>query len=417
MVETDPQGKEWVMVAFVSGISSIVLLFGGLVLLAVGFRAGLHRAGLPPLLGFLLIGMAVGWLDGRWGLLGATGREVMEFLARLGVIALLFRVGLESDLAGLVRQLGGASFIWVVNLVVSGLAGWVAARYVLGWTDTQSLVVAVALTATSVGVPSAIWQRRGLLDTPDGEAFLDVAELDDLSGVVLMALLLAVLPALHEPASTSLGGVLARKGGVMLLKLLAFVAGCWVFSRYVEKRYTGFFRRIESGPNPMLVVVGTGVVVAALAGQMGFSMAVGAFLAGLMFSRDPQSVKVDASFGPLHELLSPFFFIGIGLRIDLGAVPAGLAAGAVLLAAAMVGKLVGTIPPALCIRPWPAAAAIGVSMIPRAEITMLIMSRGMAQGSWAVTDSGYAGMLLVSMVTCLIAPVALRWLLARREVG
>ncbi len=394
-------------------IAMLVLLFGGITVLALGLKAALQPLRIPPLVGYLALGLGLRLAEAHFGLLGDPGREIINFLAKLGVIALLFRVGLESDLPGLVSQLGSASIIWLGNMIASAAAGYLAARYVIGLEVLPSVVIAVAMTATSVGIPARVWQDADALDSDDGERFLDVAELDDISGVVFMALLFAVLPTLREDGQGSLLPVLASKAGLFGLKLIAFAAVCVLFSRYVEKPFTRLVRRIESGPDPMLVVVAVGVLVAAVAGLLGFSMAIGAFFAGLIFSRDPQSVKVDASFAPLYDLFTPFFFVGIGLAMNPGLFLPALGVGGVLLLAAVIGKLIGTTGPARYYTGWYGASVLGVSMVPRAEITMLIMHRAAGMDGDVVPGAAYGGMVLVSAATCLLAPPILSYLLKR----
>ncbi len=391
----------------------LVLLFGGVLVAALLSKAALQRLRVPPLVAYLVIGVLLKLGDEHYGILAADGKEVLDFLATLGVIALLFRIGLESDIPGLVRQLRSASFIWLGNVLISGGVGYLAARYLLSFEMLPSLVIATAMTATSVGIPARVWQSARALDTPDGERFLDVAELDDISGVVLMALLFSVLPVLHGGGEEGLAGVVATKAGLFALKLAAFAAACVLFSRFVEKRFTQFIRRIESGPDPMLVVVGVGLLVAAIAGVLGFSVAIGAFFAGLVFSRDPRSVKVDASFAPLHDLFTPFFFVGIGLAMEPGVMAAAAGVGAVLLVAAVAGKIIGTTAPALAYAGWSSALVLGVSMVPRAEIAMLIMHRAANIGPSAAPPSAYGGMVMVSAVTCLAAPAVLIHMLRR----
>ncbi|MFW6154242.1 MAG: cation:proton antiporter [Planctomycetota bacterium] len=382
----------------------LVLLFAVVIILAMLAKAAFQRIKLPPLVAYLALGVLLRWGDDRFGLLSARGEGLLEFLATLGIIALLFRVGLESDVPGLVRQLGGASLIWLGNVVVSGAAGYVAARYVLGLEVVPSIVIAAAMTATSVGIPAGVWRRADALDSPDGERFLDVAGMDDLSGVALMALLFAVLPALRGGADGDFTHVLFKQAGVFAVSLAAFAGACIVFSRYLEERFSNFIHNIESGPDPMLVVVATGVLVAALAGLLGFSVAIGAFFAGLTFSRDPQRVKVDASFASLYDLFTPFFFVGIGLELAPRLIVSAAGAGTVLLVAAVVGKLVGTTGPALLCTGWRRAGVLGVSMVPRAEITLLIMHRALVLGSDVAPAAAYSGMVLVSAATCLATP-------------
>ncbi len=392
----------------------LVMLFGGVIVVALLTKGGLRRVGVPAMVGYLVLGVALRVLDDRLDLLGQRGHEVFGFLATLGVITLLFRVGLESDLPGLLGQLRSASLIWAGNVLVAGLAGYVTARHLLNLPFVPSLVVATAMTATSVGIPARVWRSNDALTTRAGERFLDVAEMDDLSGVLLMGLLFAALPALRGQASeTGVGTVVAREGGLFVAKLIVFAGLCVLFSRYAEKRVTRTIRRFESDPDPMLIVVGIGLLVAAAAGALGFSVAIGAFFAGLVFSRDPQSVKVDAKFAPLYDLFSPFFFVGVGLEMNPQVMLPALGVGGALLAAAVVGKLVGTSGPSLLCAKGPEAVTLGASMVPRAEITMLIMHRAHAMGPEVAPATVYGGMVLVSAATCLGTPPLLHWMIRR----
>ncbi|MFO8015360.1 MAG: cation:proton antiporter [Phycisphaerae bacterium] len=378
-----------------------------------GQEAGMERLGVPPLVAFLGVGVALRAADARWGVLAADSNEVLEVLGRLGVICLLFRAGLESDLPGLVNQLRRASVLWVGNLVVSAVVGFAAAYWWLDLGPTASIFVASALTATSVGVTVAVWQDAGRLKSPTGELLVDVAELDDISGVVILAVLMAVAPALRGGVSAETLPAAAEALGWVLVKLVAFGTVCLLFSRYAERRLTGFFKRFERAPDPMLTVAGVAFILAAVAGLLGFSVAIGAFFAGLAFSRDPEAVRMEASFDAVYDLLVPFFFIGIGLAMDPAAMGGAPAAALVLLGAAVVGKILANTGPGLLLADPRAALLLGISMVPRAEIAMIIMDRGRALGGWAVSAETFAGMVIVSAATCLGTPLLLRPLIRR----
>ncbi|EDX75866.1 ATP synthase ab C terminal domain protein [Coleofasciculus chthonoplastes PCC 7420] len=113
----------------------------------------------------------------------------------------------------------------------------------------------------------------------------------------------------------------------------------------------------------------------------------------------------------LYELFTPFFFIGIGLKINPSALTAALGMGGILLVAAVLGKLIGAGGPTLLTTGWTGAALIGVSMVPRAEITMIVMGKGLSLGEWAVSNQVFAAMVVVSAVTSILAPIILRSLL------
>lgn len=394
-------------------IPTIIMLTGLLVVLNMMVKPAFDRVKLPPLVGYLGIGILLGAANRLWHLLAAGGEDILSFLATIGLVVLLFRVGLESNLGGLLKQLPKASLIWVGDILISGLAGYAASIYLLGLAWPTALIIAVAMSATSVGISVGVWQNKNALDTPEGEFLLDVAELDDISAVLLMALLFVLLPQLHAGGSEDILGTALRSTGIFVGKLLLFGLACLLFSRYLEKPLTRFFIRREAPPDPMLAVVGIGLVFAALAGLLGFSVAIGAFLVGLVFSRDPEAVKMEASFQPVYELFSPFFFIGIGFGIDLASLGGAIAPGLVLLAVAILGKLAADGLPVYFLQGKTAAALIGVSMVPRAEIAMVIMSRGRDLGAWAVPASVYSAMVLVCAATCVLAPLTVGHLLEK----
>jgi len=386
----------------------VILLIGTSIVVALLVKSGLETIGLPSLVGYLALGFLIRLVDSQWGLLSGEAQKTYELLSDIGVICLLFEVGLKSNVPGLIRQLRHAGIIWISNVLVSGFLGYIVSYVILNLSWIQSLFISVALTATSVGVSVVLWREANALSSPDGELVIDVAELDDLSGIVLMAMLFAVAPVFKEGIGTHLLPGLARTSGILVSKMVIFAALCLLFSRYLEHPITAFFQKIEPPPDSMIMVAGIGFIIAAVAGLLGFSLAIGAFFAGLIYSRDPQAVKMEASFTPLYEFFTPFFFIGVGLQVDPHTLTSALGLGAVLLIVAIVGKLLGTCLPAVPVVGWGSALLVGISMIPRAEIAMVIIRRGSMLGEWAVPPHVFSAMVFVSFVTCIISPLALR---------
>ncbi len=403
----------------VQSISFLVLLIGLLIAAAVAIRALLARTYVPALIGFIGLGFVLRLADDSFDILSEDGEYAFEVLAELGIVALLFRVGLESDVAGLRRQLGGASLVWLGNIVLSAVPGYFVMSWLLDYGQIPSLIAAVALTATSIGVSVGMWQDHDALGTQKGQLLTDVAEMDDLSGLALMVLVFAVVPILQESgarAGGDGGGIwpeLLSTGGILLAKFVAFAALCTAFARYVEEPMTHAFQRYATRPETIVFVAGVGITIAGVSAWLGFSAAVGALFAGLAFSRDPDSVKFDTGFTGLYHLFAPFFFIGIGLSLETGAVTSALGVGAALAVVAVLGKIVGAGVPALLATGATGAALIGVSMVPRAEITMIIIERGRQLGDWAVPGELHAAFVLVSAITCLVAPVCLEFMFRR----
>lgn len=381
----------------------MVLLIGVVIVAAMLIQALALRWNRPALVGFVLLGIALQLGNEVIPILSPSVRGVFQVLASLGVVALLFRVGLHAHPRALLAKLPAAVPIWVGNVLVSGLVGYATARWLLGQELIPSLVVAVALTATSIGVAMPLWEDARRLNSASGTLTMDVAELDDISGVLLMAVLFALLPVLRGGEGDLLGtsaGVLAD----LAVRFAGFTVCCWLFAHYAQPRISSAVMRWEKTPTSVLTIAGLGAVIAAIAGWLGFSLAIGALFAGLAFSGAPDRVRSDPAYRVLHDFLAPFFFIGIGLTVDPAALTTALPAGLLLLAAAVAGKFVGAWLPARPQLEAAAALAVAVSMIPRAEIAMVIMHQGHQLGAWAVPERLYAAMTVVVLGTCLITP-------------
>ena len=394
-----------------------VALVGGLLILDLLLQAVLHRTAIPSVVVHLALGVLLALEEARWGWLEARGREVIHFLGSVGVVFLLFRVGLESNLRALLENLRGASFVWLSSVSVAGCAGFLAGRYGIGLDRVPSLFLAVAMTVTSVGVSVAVWREEGAHASRDGQLLLDVAELDDLSGIVGMTVLFSIAPLLHEGRTEQLVGSVGWTVLQVLARLMVFALGVALFAGFLEAPLTRLLSRIEPVPDRMITVVSVGLLVAAGAGVLGFSFAIGAFFAGLAFSRDAEAVRLDASFDPLFDFFTPFFFIAVGLQIEPGAIGAAIPLGAGLFLVLVAAKLLGAGGGSLLLVEPRSAVLLGLSMIPCAEISMVVLEQGRQLGAWALPEEVFAAMVLVSLLTCLTAPLAIRSRLRRLHPG
>ena len=392
------------------------LILGVLIVAAMLLRVWLGKLGAPSLVGFILLGFIVRLADNQFDVLTPYSLHILQFLASTGVFILLFRVGLDSNLHGLIDKLPRAAPIWVGNVVVSGLPAYLLCRWGFDLALVPSLFVAVALTATSIAVSVEMWREADALDSPDGETLVDVAELDDLSGVALMALILAAAPVLRLDDGASMLLLAGEVSALFVLKVALFGALCLLLARYGERHFVRALRSTGE-PGSALVLLGVGLIIATIGALLGFSMAIGAFFAGLIFSRDPEAVRMETAFMPLHGFFTPFFFISIGYMIDPQSLGSAFGIGGALLVVAVLGKVAGAGLPALFSTSLSGALLIGVSMVPRAEIAMVIGQQARELGDWAMPPEVYSAIALISLATCLTTPFAVRAMLKRRQRG
>ena len=308
-------------------------------------------------------------------------------------------------------MLGKAVVIFAFNFVVSGVLGFAAVLIFTDFGVIAALFVGTALSATSVGVSTAVWRDAGVLDTDSGALLVDVAELDDVSAVIIVALLFALAPLLDGAADAPIAPALVSEFAFLLLKLGLFIAACYMFTRYLEDPLVGLFRVLDPRLGPMLFAFGVAMLIAAVADLIGLSLAIGAMFAGLAFSSPPTDRLIDRAFEQIYVLFSPFFFVSIGMAVDGTALSGAFALAALLLGVAVVGKLFGAGLPVAWLGPRGQGWLFGMSMVPRAEIALIVMSYGLALGSWAVPPELYGAMVLVSLATCIIAPVSIMFLL------
>jgi Kef-type K+ transport system membrane component KefB len=391
-----------------------LLIISALVLLSILTKWGAQRyLRVPPVVGFIALGGGLRAAQNQWHFFPETGEWTLTILGELGVAVLLFQVGLKSDIRGLLRELPRAARVWVFDVLASASCAFaVAIASGLSWMT--AVFVASALSATSVSISAVIWEDTERLQSKLGRLLVDVAELDDLSAVILWLICLAVVPIARDGGA---GGEMVEAGlkasGWLLGKVVLFGAACWVFARYVERRFTAWVARAARPPELVLTILGAGFAAAGVAGAIGFSVAVGALFAGLMFSRDARAVQQQAHLAPLHGLLAPFFFIDVGFDLNTSEIGTSLTLGLLLFVPAVLGKLLGVGLPVARFFGWRAGAVMGASMLPRAEIALLVAGIGNRMGDWAVPDVVYGGLVCAAGMSAIASPLLLEGLFRR----
>jgi Kef-type K+ transport system membrane component KefB len=387
-----------------------IFVIGLLFLAILLVRLIVNRRWCPPMLAFLFIGIFTRPLiNGGDAVNDMTLQSILTLLGEAGLIMLLFKVGMNADLKGLRVQLPNAAWIWCCNVLISGSFGFIAAAWVLQLDTLSSLFIAIAFTATSVGVTVSVWSDAGKLSTQQGTLLIDIAELDDFSTICLVALLVALIPLYQSGDETMPANVVLTLSHIIAL-LVGFAISAWFFSLHIEPRLTRLISRYAVAHELVVFMLAISFIVAAIAEVAGLSLAIGAFIAGLAFSRDLSALQEQPVLNGLYDFLTPFFFISLGMMIDISSLDGLLWPATVLIGFAISGKIAGVMLPA-----WPrlgagAALLLGVSMVPRMEIAMIVMQKGLDAG---ISHTIFSAMILTSFFTVLVTMLGLPVLLRR----
>ncbi|HYF26594.1 MAG TPA: cation:proton antiporter [Baekduia sp.] len=359
------------------------------------------RLGQPAIVGEILAGVLIGP-----SVLGVVEPgESLEVFAELGVVFLLFWVGLETRLSDL-REVGADALKVGALGVVVPFAGGLALGVALGEPTATTVFLGVALVATSVGITSAVLLELGVLDSRAARTILGAAIIDD----ILALTLLAVATGLADSGELDPVALLTVLG--LALAFVAFVGLGGVRLLAARPRLLEAPRFSES---PLLPAVIICLGLAAFAAQIGLAAIIGAFLAGMVIAETKEHHPIEDEVAPLYAFFPPFFFAFIGTQIDLDALAdAGalaLLAGVTLLAFATkyAGARFGA-------RGMPAADAriVGLGMVPRGEVGIIVAGIGATAG--VVEDELFAVIVGMSVLTTVMVPPLLRRIVSVRSV-
>jgi Kef-type K+ transport system membrane component KefB len=326
---------------------------------------------------------------------------VLEVFAELGVVFLLFWVGLETKVSEL-REVGSTALMVGILGVVVPLAGGIGLGLGRGDDTATAVFLGAALVATSVGITSAVLIQLGALRTRVARTILGAAIVDDILALIIL--------------SVAVG--LAAEGGVDIASILtvlvisfAFVAFFALGGTQVTQRWPQVFKAPKFSESPLLPAVILCLGLAAFAAQIGLAAIIGAFLAGLMVAETKEQHPVEDEIAPLYAFFPPFFFAFIGTELDLGALadPGALGLLALVTVLAIATKFGGAWLGARSLG-RAEAAAVGVGMVPRGEVGIIVAGIGRTTG--VIDGELFAVIVGMSILTTLLVPPVLRRLLA-----
>ncbi len=394
------------------------------VMLAAAKLAGdlAMRLGQPAVLGELVAGVVLGnlrlvgvrWFDGF-----ATNPSI-DILAQLGVLILLFQVGLESTVRDMLKVGGQSLLVALLGVATPFVLGWgVGAVLLPGHSPYAHAFLGATLTATSVGITARVLSDLGKSRSAEARVILGAAVIDDVLGLVILAIVGGAIEAADRGTTLDVGGV-----AKVLVTALAFLGGALALGVAVSPRLFRFASRLRGRGVLLTTAVVFCFVLAALAAGVGLAPIVGAYAAGLILEdvhfrdfTERGEHRLEELVEPVAAVLVPVFFVLMGMRVELAAFARAdvLGLAALLTAAAILGKqacALGAFGGGLD------RLSVGIGMIPRGEVGLIFASIGttLRIGTERIIDAGvFSAVVIMVIVTTMATPPALKWSLARRE--
>lgn len=397
-----------------------IILLKLVVLLLVAKLAGeiAERIRQPAVLGELLAGVLLG--PSLFGLvdLGVHDETValIGFLASFGAIVLLLEVGLETRLKDMLGVGVSAGLVAIVGIVGSFAAGF-GVSYLLGelgiWGTSWlfHVFVGATMTATSVGITARVLSDLGRLATAEARTILGAAVLDDVGGLLILAVVSALAAGALDP------GALALKASLAIgFLIVALILGVRFAPRILDLLSRARVRGLL-----IAVAVAFTLLMAYVAELTGLAAIVGAFAAGLILAQTRQQAALHDRIRTLGDIFVPIFFVYVGLQVDLRGIGANalpmLLAGLALIVAGILGKIVAGL---AVVEKSTSKLAVGIGMVPRGEVGLIFALVGVTtiiDGEPLIAGWQYTALLLAIAITTFITPIWLKRVLVRAGPG
>jgi len=351
-----------------------------------------ERLGQPGIVGEIFAGILIGPHVLGW----MAPNQILAVLSDLGVMFLLFRVGLDVKSSELIKVGGTATLVAVAGVIVPFFLGW-GILALWGAPHIEAIFTGAAMVATSVGITAGVLATKGLLNQTASRIILGAAVIDDVLGLLVLALVSSM-----------------ARGELNLLELLLTALIALAFTLIVARWGSRTMHRVVPRVQELTVTEAEFALaltllfgLSLLAVYAGVAAIIGAFLAGMALSEAVDSRVVDLTSG-VTALLAPFFLAGIGLRLDISALAntRTMILAVVILIAAVGSKFLGCGLGALGLGRRN-AIRVGVGMIPRGEVGMVVAQIGLGMG--VIAQSVYGTIVFMSIATTLVAPPLLKW--------
>ena len=336
--------------------------------------------------------------------------NVISVLAELGVIILLFEIGLESNLKDLMAVGFQATVVAVVGVVIPFGAGTAGLMLLFGVPAVPAIFAGAALTATSIGITSKVLSEIGCLNTQEGQIILGAAVIDDVLGIIV----LAVVASLAKDGAVDVGKVI-----YLIVSASSFLVGAIALGNLFNKSFVAIVDRLKTRGELVIPAFIFAFVMAYFAAAIQLEAILGAFAAGLVLEETDKRKELQKQVIPIADMLVPIFFVTVGAKTDLGVlnplIPGnreGLAMAIFLLIVAILGKVSTGL--SVFGNNKLNRLAIGIGMIPRGEVGLVFLGIGSSIG--ILSKPLEAAIIMMVVVTTFLAPSLLQFVLTKPQI-
>lgn len=333
----------------------------------------------------------------------ATQSEVISIFSELGVIILLFEIGLESDLKELIRVGPQAAVVAVVGVVVPFALGTAGLVYLFNVPAVPAIFAGAALTATSIGITAKVLAELGQLSSKEGQIIIGAAVLDDVLGIIV----LAVVASLVKTGEIQIANII-----YLTISAGVFLIGTILIGRFLGPYFVGLVNSMSTRGQVLLTALIFAFALSYIATVINLEGILGAFAAGLVLAETEKHQELEEQVVPIADFFTPIFFVCVGAKTDVSVLnpvdPSnreGLIIAGFLIVIAIIGKVVTGF--TIFGQPEINKLAIGVGMIPRGEVGLVFAGVGAASG--ALSESTEAAIIMMVIITTFIAPPCLRF--------
>lgn len=403
-----------------SDVTGVVLALAVILAAAKLFGHLATRLGQPSVLGELIVGVMLGNLRliGLPGLDAWSTNTTLDTFAQVGVLILLFQVGLESTVRDMVKVGSVATAVAVLGVITPFALGWGVGAWLLpGQSAYAHAFLGATLTATSVGITARVLKDLGKSRTPEARIILGAAVIDDILGLLILAIVTGAIRAVDRGESLAYGAVTLLVG-----KAVLFLGGSVAIGLLAAPRIFKEASRLSGQGVLLTTALVVCFLLSYLAGVVGLAPIVGAYSAGVILEEfhwraftERGEHQLEELVQPVATLLVPVFFVLMGMRVDLTAFarPDAIALAALLTVAAVAGKQacsLGTLGHAVD------RLSIGIGMIPRGEVGLIFAGIGttlVVGGERVISPAVFSAVVIMVIVTTMATPPALKWSMSR----